>query len=178
MLLYWIFVRILFSSNNSFPFVLVRDSFQWRCEGFRGVGSVTGLSEHRGYQRPSCGFKPQVFGDAPVTYRLVALYVSALGRAALTVGVPVHAQPQWMDLDWYCSAFLFFPVGHFEKGQHLFPWASQNRGFAGMTCPSDERLGTAAYASSRPRAESDRRWWFLSVSWAYVFKTEHYWITC
>lgn len=68
--------------------------------GFRGVGSVTGLSEHRRYQRPSCGFfKPRVFGDAPVTYGPVVLYVSVMGRAALSVGVPVHAQPQWMDLD-------------------------------------------------------------------------------
>lgn len=68
------------------------------------------------------------------------MYVSALAGAPLTVGVPVHPQLQWLALDGYCSAFLFFPIRHFEKGQHLFPCSSsRTQGATGRTSPSAER---------------------------------------
>lgn len=72
-----------------------------------------------------CVVKPQVVDDALVACRHVVLYVFALSPGG--VGVlgfrpsQVHWRPQWMNMEWYCSAFLFFSMGHFEKGLHSFP---------------------------------------------------------
>lgn len=79
--------------------------------------------------------------DALVTYRHTDLYAFALShiggdRKGFRPSL-VHWQCQWVNMEWYCSAFLFFSLGHFEKGQYFyFFWSSCHiRGSAGITCP-------------------------------------------